>query len=764
MRDINRICRFGKILLLALLRSSFLSIVPFTLRAMPSDTTVVSIALTSPFRRCFDYRLHGRIPVMGTRVSVPFGHQKSLVGIVIESKDNTDSKHKLRPVNEVLDDQPVLSDSLMALCQWCADYYHYPLGEVCHLALPAVLRKPNPMPETRTTLWEITEKGLATSKEALKRAVKQQQVMAIFQVERRLTPEQCKNHAIDSTILRALVKKGLIEKQMVETVPSLPVSTRTLLKEPSLKLTAEQATALENLQYHQFSVSLLEGVTGSGKTEVYLQAIEAVVSRGQQALVLVPEIGLTPQTLSRFEARFNAKISALHSGLSDTQRFAVWQKAQQGQVDIVIGTRSSIFTPLERLGLIIVDEEHDLSYKQQEGVRYSARDLAIVRAQQAAIPLILGSATPALESLHNALIARYQHRQLKARANTQALPSIRCVEAQSMELAPESLQAIQKTLEKGLQVLIFINRRGYAPALVCQDCGWLSECPACDSRMTLHQDGGQRRLHCHHCDHQTTVPSSCPNCNSVRLQALGMGTQRSEQALDALFPQVPVLRIDRDSMSKKGQLEAAFDTIHQQQPCIMIGTQMLAKGHHFASLGLAVILDLDSAFFSSDFRGAERMGQLLTQVSGRVGREQHQGEVIIQTQFADHPLLRQLLDYGYHDYAKQLLAQRQLAKMPPFEYLAVIRCHAQTASLAKGFLQQVRQLAERCINNDTVQFLGPFPMVMEKRNNRYHHYVQLKTAHRGALRDLLKQLCPHIEALKIPKGLHWLVDVDPQEF
>jgi len=361
-----------------------------------------------------------------------------------------------------------------------------------------------------------------------------------------------------------------------------------------------------------------------------------------------------------------------------------------------------------------------------EGVRYSARDLAIIRAQQAGIPLILGSATPALESLQNALGGRYQHLQLKTRANTYALPSIRCVEAQSMELTPQSLQAVQQTLDKGLQVLIFINRRGYAPALICQDCGWLSECPSCDSRMTLHHASGRRSLHCHHCDHQTPVPNTCPSCQSPRLQALGMGTQRSEQALEALFPQVPVIRIDRDSVSRKGQLQAALDTINQDEPCIMIGTQMLAKGHHFAGLGLAIILDLDSAFFSSDFRGAERMGQLLTQVAGRVGREQHRGHVIIQTQFADHPQLRQLLDKGYHEYATQLLAQRQMAAMPPFEYIAVIRSHAQTAAMAQQFLQQVRQLGERVgVELAHCQFLGPFPMAMEKRNNRYHHYLQI---------------------------------------
>ena len=732
---------------------------------MLSDPIVVVVALATPFRRTFDYLLgDADIPAVGTRVSVPFGHQKALVGFVVATKAQADSSHKLRAIHAVLDDSPVFSKELFALCQWCADYYHYPLGEVCQLALPSVLRKPEACPVMTQTLWQITEKGSLTPIDDLKRAPKQQQVMRVFQQRRTMLSEHCKEAGLESTTLRALGEKGLLEKKTIDEPLNQSGSDQAILKEQALALTDEQATALAALQYDDFSVALLEGVTGSGKTEVYLQAIAAVLAKGQQALVLVPEIGLTPQTLSRFEQRFNVPVAALHSGLSDSQRYKGWQNARQGAVSIVIGTRSSIFIPLDNLGLIIVDEEHDLSYKQQEGVRYSARDLAIVRAQQAKIPLVLGSATPALESLHNALAGRYQHLRLSARANAQAMPSIRCVDASSMELAPESLQAIHQTLAKGLQVLIFINRRGYAPALICQDCGWLSECTACDSRMTLHHSYGQRRLHCHHCDHQTAVPAACPNCQSGRLQALGMGTQRSEQALEALFPQVPVIRIDRDSVSKKGQLQAALDVINQRQPCIMIGTQMLAKGHHFASLGLAVILDLDSAFFSSDFRGAERMGQLLTQVSGRVGREQHRGEVIIQTQFADHPQLRQLLDSGYHDYAEQILAQRKMAAMPPFEYLAVIRCHGQTAQLVQNFLQQIRGLGQAIAVDSKIEFLGPFPMAMEKRNNRYHHYLQIKSAERGVLRSLLKILCPQIEALKVPKGLHWLVDVDPQEF
>lgn len=733
---------------------------------MSSSThTIISVAIATPFRKHFDYLLgEADVPLLGTRVSVPFGHQKARMGIVVGFKTEANPSHKLRVIHSVLDEEPVLSAELLALCQWCADYYHYPLGDVCQLALPTRLRKPEPAPKNRQYLWCLTAAGAELDLASLKRAPKQQQLMGVFKTKQLISSEQCKSQGFDANTLRNLYKKGWLEKQEVDALPAIP-QNESILKEAPLVLNHEQEAAITAIESEKFTVTLLEGVTGSGKTEVYLQAIARVLAQGRQALVLVPEIGLTPQTLSRFEQRFNVPVVALHSGLSDTQRFDAWYRAKKGLAPIVVGTRSSIFIPLDRLGLIVVDEEHDLSYKQQEGVRYSARDLAIVRAQQLNIPLLLGSATPALETLHNALSQRYQHLPLKTRANAQALPSIRCVESSSAELAPESVQAISTTLEKGLQVLIFINRRGYAPALICQDCGWLSECPSCDSRMTLHQQKGVRSMQCHHCGHQVPMPRRCPSCHSSRLQAMGTGTQRSEQALEALFPNVPVIRIDRDSVSRKGQLQEALDIIGQQQPCILIGTQMLAKGHHFASLGLAIILDLDSAFFSSDFRGAERMGQLLTQVAGRVGREQHKGEVIIQTQFADHPSLRQLLDHGYHDYAKQLLAQRQLAAMPPFEYLAVVRSHAQSAQLAQQFLLQVRSVGERLLDQYRhPQFLGPFPMVMEKRNNRYHHFLQVKSTNRQALRLFLKALCIEVEQLKIPKGLHWLVDVDPQEF
>ncbi|MGH1439627.1 MAG: primosomal protein N' [Cellvibrionaceae bacterium] len=733
---------------------------------------IIQVALPSPFRRLFDYRLpkEYKDPAIGSRVSVPFGHQKPLVGIVISQEPSSTPPEKLRDIHSILDPSPVMDSALLQLCQWCADYYHYPLGEVCQVALPATLRKPAPLKERSQIIWKLEAEGQSYSPDLLKNAPKQQEALSHFQEKIIIPAEMIKERNISQATLKALVKKQLIaqsERKMSPAISPKPSSKKDLLKEEPLTLNPEQKAALDTIQYDEFNTMLLDGVTGSGKTEVYLQAIEQVLHDGKQVIVLVPEIGLTPQTVSRFEKRFNRSIATLHSGLSDKRRFEMWQQAKSGELQIIIGTRSSIFTPLPQLGLIIIDEEHDLSYKQQEGVRYSARDVAMVRAHKAKIPLILGSATPALESLHNALSGRYGHQLLRQRAKQQTPPTIECIDTGESDIAEATLDAIQQTLAKGQQVLVFINRRGYAPVLNCSDCGWMALCQRCDSRMTLHkgkQFQGQS-LHCHHCDNRGAVPTQCPHCHSRNLKPLGTGTQRSEETLEKVITQAPVLRIDRDSISRKGQLEATLQKINTGEPCVLIGTQMLAKGHHFPKLGLGVILGLDQAFFSSDFRGAERMGQLLTQVAGRIGRESHQGKVFIQTRFSEHPLLRLLLDEGYGAFAKHLLTERELTGMPPFEHIALIRCHAQQAQLAEAFLKQARKIAQDIIPpHDKFQYLGPFPAAMEKRNNRYHYLLQIKAANRKERQHLLQHLCERLEKVKQARGLHWLIDVDAQEF
>ncbi len=735
---------------------------------MALKTNIIKVALLSPFRRLFDYIATNNTSLKpGTRLSIPFGNQKGIVGIAIKTTQQSDTPaQKLRSINYILDEEPVLNTESMGLCQWCADYYHYPLGEVCHLALPALLRKTAPIPIETNTQWAISTEGISAKSDDFKRAPKQQKALLIFQSEKQIKADAVKQYDISTNTLKTLAEKKLITRQEIPEEYSATPTPENFLKERPLTLNPEQQQALDSIQLDRFNTYLLDGVTGSGKTEVYLQVIERTVKNGQQVLVLVPEIGLTPQITARFENRFKLSIATLHSGLSDKRRFDIWQASRHGQLNIVIGTRSSIFTQLPNLGLIVVDEEHDLSYKQQEGVRYSARDLAIVRAQKLGVPLLLGSATPSLESLHNALSGRYQHVLLRQRAQNQPLPAIECINTSDTDLSERAIDDIRQTIQQGQQVLIFINRRGYAPVLMCQDCNWISQCPNCDSRMTLHRINQQhQQLHCHHCDHRAKVPKQCPQCHSGRLQPLGTGTQRSEEQLDQIFKNTPIIRIDRDSISRKGELESALKQVNSGEPCILVGTQMLAKGHHFANLGLGVILGLDQAFFSSDFRGAERMGQLLTQVAGRIGRENHKGRVLIQTRFIDHPLLELLLNEGYQSFAQTLLDERKSTGMPPYEHIAVIRCHAQQPELSYQFLLQARQQAEQIIaSHNGLQYLGPFPATMEKRNNRYHFILQIKLSNRRERQYLLQRLCEQLENSKQARGLHWLVDIDPQEF
>ncbi len=678
----------------------------------------------------------------------------------------------MRNINEVIDNNPVLNSELLTLCQWCANYYHYPLGDICQLALPTLMRKPVAIPQEKISKWHIIEIN-PTNQEAFKRAPKQQEALSLFNKFKAINKEQLKEYKISTATLKALCEKGLIEKRTSTASFSALVQASPILKEEPLTLNEEQNQALKSIIYNKFNTYLLDGVTGSGKTEVYLQAIHKVLAQNKQVLILVPEIGLTPQTVSRFKQRFNVPIATVHSNLSDKQRFNIWQSIRHDQYPIVIGTRSSIFSPLNNLGLIVVDEEHDTSYKQQEGVRYNARDIAVVRAHKLDIPLILGSATPALETLHNAIEARYQHLTLRKRATNQTLPTIKCVETAKHGLAEEAITAIRETIKKQQQVLVFINRRGFSPTLICQDCKWISQCDQCDNPMTLHkyQTNLSRKeyLHCHRCDHRTPTPKHCPNCHSSYLHALGTGTQREEQELEKLFCDTPILRIDRDSTTRKGSLDSMFKQINTGEPCIIIGTQMLAKGHHFANLGLGIILGLDQSFFSSDFRGPERMGQLLTQVSGRIGRENkgasNIAQVIIQTQFTDHPLLQQLLAQNYHSFARTLLSERQLTAMPPYEFITIIRCHAQSPAIAEQFLRQARRQAEDTIApSPSLQYLGPIPAAIAKRNNRYHFLLQIKTSSRNQRQLLLQHLCRYLESSKQPHGLHWLVDVDPLEF
>jgi primosomal protein N' (replication factor Y) (superfamily II helicase) len=511
----------------------------------------------------------------------------------------------------------------------------------------------------------------------------------------------------------------------------------------------------------RFAAHLLYGVTGSGKTEIYLRSIETVIARGGQALVLVPEIALTPQLVQRFEERFGASVAVLHSGLAGMERRDAWRAAHGGSANIVIGTRSAVFTSLPRLGLIVVDEEHDASYKQHEGFRYSARDLAVLRAQRAGVPIVLGSATPSLESMENAAQGRYTMLLLPQRAGAGRVPRMTLVDlrrhASEQGLSQPVLQAIGRHLATGGQIIVFLNRRGYAPTLFCSECGWVASCAHCDARMTLHLRAAE--LRCHHCGAKAPVPACCANC-AQPLFPVGQGTERVEETLARLFADAPLARLDRDTTAARGGLQAVLADVHSGAARILIGTQMLTKGHHFPDVSLVVILDADQGLFATDYRATERLAQTIIQVSGRAGRASRPGEVLIQTSFPDHPLLRRLTEAGYDGFAESALQERRDASWPPFSRLALLRAEARDALRLDSFLQQAAGAAPAAAG---IRILGPAPALIARRADHHRAHLLVESADRGALQRFLAQWVPRIETLGNPGGLRWSLDVDPLE-
>lgn len=739
--------------------------------SLENPPLLLEIALPVPLRRRFDYLppaglAHAELLALpsGIRVRVPFGRQE-LIGILLSTKASSDQPtHKLRAALAIIDIEPVVDDELLKLSLWAADYYQCAPGEALQAALPVLLRQGDAAQLRTTPVLTLTTEGKGLPEGGLKRSPKQAALLAALQQHPHLDRAALERLNIARSTVKTLIDKGLATT--LALAPQATPAPAQLLGEPALLLSDEQQAAFNQIDYQGFNTYLLDGATGSGKTEIYLQTIEQTLKKGKQALVLVPEIGLTPQTLQRFQRRFNLPIVALHSGLNDRERLDAWLQAKTGIARIIIGTRSALLTPLKEPGIIIIDEEHDGSFKQQDGFRYSARDLAALRAQRLGIPLILGSATPSLETLHNAQLGRYRHLKLRARAGNAKPPVIDLLDIRGEILhegfAQASLDAIGDTLQRGNQVLVFLNRRGYAPALECCDCGWLANCNHCDARLTVHHN--PRHLHCHHCDHQRALPKRCPSCNSSRIQPLGQGTERSEQVLQALFPAHPVIRVDRDSTRNKNSMEKLLQQVHRGEPCILVGTQMLAKGHHFADVTLVVIIDADAGLFSTDFRGPERMGQLLLQVAGRAGRADKPGRVILQSRHTDHPLLQTLVHQGYHALAGLILQERQITQLPPFRPLALVRAECKSAPTALAFLQRARQLAEQLEPPSiAVSYLGPLPAMMEKRGDRYRYQLHISAQQRKVLQALLHQLAQQLESEPQAGKLRWSIDVDPQE-
>jgi len=736
-----------------------------------SDAKLVEVALPIPLRQQFSYLCPNdlSLPAIGSRVVVPFG-SRQLIGLVTAHPEQSElNLAKLKTISDSLDQTALQPTSIRRLLSWASDYYLYSLGEIYHQAMPSLLRKGEPATLVPPQVWQATAQG--QQEVDLGRAKKQIQALALIIATPLQSTAQLRQLDISSATQKALLEKELIE-QVGQPLPA-PCSwaAAQINDDDRHSLNPEQAICVAALnQQAQFKISLLLGITGSGKTEVYLQAIERVIEQGKQALILVPEIGLTPQTLHRFQQRFNVPIVFLHSGLNDKERLDGWLKANSGQAAIIIGTRSAIFTPMLKPGIIIVDEEHDSSFKQQDTFRYHARDLAAVRSRLENIPLILGSATPSLETLQNAKSGKYQLLTLTKRAANASEASHQIIDIKGVQLqsgmSPQLLELLRHHLTRGNQVMLFLNRRGYAPALLCHECGWLGDCQRCDAHYTVHQR--YQYIQCHHCGSQHPIPRQCPDCGSTQLVTAGVGTEQLEITLNELFPDFKTVRIDRDSTRRKGALNESIAGINNNDYQILIGTQMLAKGHHFPNVTLVALLDVDGALFSADFRANEKLAQLYLQVAGRAGRASKPGQVVLQSHHPEHQLLQRLSSEGYLPFTESALAERRAAQLPPFWHMGLIRIESHDLSHINQFVSELnlhsnnllRQLSSK---ENPVRQIGPMPAPMERRAGRFRWQVIFESSTRSQLHKFFVVLTAQLAKTKSNRNVRWSLDIDPTD-
>jgi primosomal protein N' (replication factor Y) len=823
---------------------------------MSTSPQIVQVAIAAPLRRLFDYLpiKNGPVAQPGARVKVGFGRRHA-IGVVVGGTDKSHIRpDRLKSVSEVLDRDPLIPPSLLNLLLWAANYYHHPIGEVVLASLPVLLRRGR-VAHSGMVRWKLTAEGKRQNIEVLSRAPLQRRIAKALSeapigldtaVLLRFSPRW-------SVAIKQLKAKGWVEAEWID---ELPPSQDVL--HPAPPLNDAQQSALEDIAaaLDSFKVLLLHGVTGSGKTEVYLQVVAQVMSRGQQALVLVPEIALTPQLIQRFQARFHVPVAVLHSGLNESQRLRAWLAARSANARIVLGTRSAVFTPIPRLGAIIVDEEHDVSYKQQDGFRYSARDVAIMRARHAGVPVILGSATPSLESINNVKLKNYQLLKLPNRTAGAQLPKIRILDMRRLApvngLSHPLRAAIASRLKMGEQSLLFLNRRGYAPVLMCVACGWLAPCRRCDARMTLHTDvrvsrkgrssaaapdilspaafvppctsscdaqgrasvpkgrtlrgtargtdpsldvagsrerplhtdvrvsrkgrsGDQsvqnvhneysrhdgRLLRCHHCGAETGMPENCPTCMNNDLRPVGEGTERIELALTKFFPKARIVRIDRDTTRHRGALEEKLKRIHSGEADILVGTQMLSKGHDFPGVTLVGVLNADQGLYNADFRASERLFQQVMQVSGRAGRADKPGEVMIQTFYPDHPLFSALSRHDYGEFAELILTERSESNFPPFTHLALLRAESTRSGAALSFLQTAQALGRTVTDKNEIDIMEPVPAPMERRAGRYRAQLLVQSRKRSVLHAFLSRWLARLCDAKSARSVRWSLDVDP---
>lgn len=722
----------------------------------------LDVAIPTPLRRSFAYRAPaGTDPAQltaGMRLRVPFG-RRSVTGVLLGRTHAPDIEPtRLKSVQTVLDSLPAIQPGILKLCIWAAGYYHHAIGEVLATAMPLLLRQG----ESLDTSVQTLRATAAASAANLTRAPRQAALFArLLMAPTGLTREELARDQTGAHLIKALVEKELAQWHDQQVPGPDSFNPHDLAVDYNgLQTNEQQRAAIESIHAGGDRTTLLFGITGSGKTEVYLRLIESTLRAGRQALVLVPEIGLTPQTVNRFTSRFNVPVVAMHSGLTDRERLDAWRSARAGSAGIVIGTRSAIFTPMKNLGLIVVDEEHDASFKQQDGFRYNARDLAVVRGQLLSIPVILGSATPSIESWHNAETGKYARAILDKRPGRSSLAQYKVIDIRARPLTEgcsgELLEAVGSHLAAGNQVLVFLNRRGFAPVLLCRQCGHIAECNRCDARLTLHARLGL--LICHHCSGQTRVYRQCPDCGGENLVPLGEGTQRIEAALAGLFPDYPVLRLDRDSTRRKQAMSEFMAQVVSGEPSILVGTQLLAKGHHFPDVTLVAIVNMDGGFYSADYKAMERMAQLTLQVGGRAGRAQKPGLVAIQTHFPDQEIFRTLIDDGYGTFADKLLAERKHHGLPPYYFQALLRADAGTRELPFEFLESITgQVTAR----PSVSILGPVPSAMERRAGRFRAQLLLTGRHRQTLHTAVEDCIHAAEQSSLGRKVRWSVDVDP---
>lgn len=713
------------------------------------------IALNRPIRRLFDYQVpDGMALTFGQRVTVPFG-RTTATGLVAAMDTTPPEGIALKTLQACCEDWPALPEETFRLLSWASDYYQHPLGECLFTALPPALRRGQPAKERAELHWKAV-----AGPECLTANARRQK--ALLEWLQRYPAGVATRQIIQAGFSHAQIRSLKDKLLIAETEPpAVEAADTPATAGPQLSEAQSEAASQLAKPGSGFSTTLLYGITGSGKTEIYLDYLKQHLDSSAQALVLVPEINLTPQTVARFERYFGTRVAVWHSALNDSQRLNAWLKVRNGDPVILIGTRSAVLLPFTGLRTIIVDEEHDSSYKQGEGFRYSGRDTAVYRGFLNSCPVILGSATPSLESIHNTQSGKYELVRLDERAGNSKPPDMKLLDIRSRPLqagfARPALDAIRRTLDNGHQALVYVNRRGFAPVMMCFDCGHMVDCPRCDTRLTFHRR--DRAMRCHHCDYQVAATDTCPKCESDSFKPVGQGTERAEDFLAEYFPDTPIVRVDRDSTQRKGSIQSILKQVNSGKPCILVGTQMLAKGHDFPGVTVVVVINADGGLFSVDFRAPEQLIQTLIQVSGRAGRGEHPGDVLIQTCHSDHPLLQSLARGQYLPVAHQLLDERKTGALPPFRAMAIFRAEADSMQKSLQVLDHIKPLAR----GDRLEVWGPLPALIARRAERHRAQLVLLCDNRKHLNHTLTRICQALDETKLPGGLKWMIDVDPQE-